>query len=139
MFSLLQIKANAAVDKLAEELEKNEKIKVPEWFGQVKASSHNERLPETPKLWFKRVAAVLRTIAIRGSVGVRRMRHKFGGRTTHTVARSHHREAGGKSIRLALQQLESAGFLKKEKVGARTLSTQGQSFLEKTFKQEKAA
>ncbi len=41
--------------------------------------------------------------------------------------------AGGKNIRLMLQQLEKAGFVKKEKVG-RTLTPKGRSLLDKASK-----
>ena len=120
---------NAAV---AAELKKNEKIKAPAWVLIVKASSHNERVPEQEDYWFVKCAALLRTIGLaEAPVGVQRLRHKYGGRTQHTVARSHHRKAGGKTIRLALQQLEAAGFVKKDKTG-RVIAPAGMSLLDKT-------
>ena len=119
---------NAAV---ADDLKKNEKIKAPSWALLVKASSHNERVPEQEDYWFVKCAALLRTVAFSEKpVGVERLRRKYGGRTQHTVARSHHRKAGGKAIRLALQQLETAGFLKKEKFG-RVIAPAGMSLLDK--------
>ncbi len=134
MFSVLKVSAQKAVDGIALSLEKVEAVKIPPWFGVVKTGPHAERLPESPKLWYKRVAALLRTLIVRGNVGVRRLRNKFGGKKEHTVGRAHHKKAGGKSIRLALQQLEKAGFVKKEKAGGRAVTAAGVAFAEKACK-----
>ncbi len=130
----MDVPVNQLIGKVTEELKKSEDVKPPAWAGTVKLSSHNERVPEQPDFWYARCAALLRTMYLRGEpVGVERLRHKYGGRTSHTVARSHHRKAGGKSLRLMLQQLEKAGFVKKEKVG-RTITPKGRSLLDKASK-----
>ncbi len=133
-FSVSNIAANDAVAKIAVELEKNENVKIPAWYGTVKSSAHAERVPDSPKLWFSRVASVFRTLILRGSVGVRRLRTKYGGRDEHTVGRAHHKKSGGKAIRLALQQLEKAGLVKKEKEGGRIATDVGLAFVEKACK-----
>ncbi|MDP2717467.1 MAG: 40S ribosomal protein S19, partial [Candidatus Micrarchaeota archaeon] len=87
--------------------------------------------PEQKDAWFQRCASILRTMYLRGQpVGVERLRTKYGGRIQHRVSPQHHRKAGGKVIRLAMQQLEKAGFVQKEKVG-RTLTPKGRSLLDK--------
>lgn len=130
----MDVPANELVSKVAGQLKTVENIKPPAWAGVVKLSSHNERVPESPDFWYARCASLLRTLYVRATpVGVQRLRHKYGGRNQHTVARSHHRKAGGKSIRLMLQQLEQAGLVKKEKVG-RTLTAKGRSLLDKASK-----
>lgn len=130
----MDIPANDLISKVAGQLKSLDTIKPPAWAGAVKLSSHNERVPEQADFWYSRCASLLRTMYVRGTaVGVERLRHKYGGRTSHTVARSHHRKAGGKSIRLMLQQLEKAGFVQKEKVG-RTLTSKGRSLLDKASK-----
>ncbi len=134
LFAVQKISAQDAVEKLSASLEQVDAVKVPEWFGTVKSSTHSERVPDSPKLWYKRVAALLRNVVLNGGVGVRRLRNKFGGRKEHTVGRAHHRKAGGKAIRLGLQQLEKAGFLKKEKAGGRTITDAGLAFIEKACK-----
>ncbi|MBI5036101.1 30S ribosomal protein S19e [Candidatus Micrarchaeota archaeon] len=132
--SATDVDANVLIKNVAKQLEANESIKPPEWAGKVKASSHNDRAPEQKDFWFLRCASILRTMYVRGTpVGVERLRHKYGGRTQHVVHRSHHRKAGGKTIRLAMQQLEKAGFIKKEKVG-RVLTPKGVSLLDKASK-----
>jgi len=130
----MDVPANDLISKVSGLLKSVESIKPPAWAGSVKLSSHNERVPESPDFWYARCASLLRTMYVRATpVGVQRLRHKYGGRTTHTVARSHHRMAGGKNIRLMLQQLEKAGFVQKEKVG-RTLTSKGRSLLDKASK-----
>ena len=119
---------------VAEELKKLPEIKPPAWILMVKTGSHAERVPQDEDYWFKRCAALLRTLSLNpGTVGVQRLRNKFGGRTSHIVSRSHHRKAGGKGIRLALQQLEKAGLVKKEKLG-RTIAPAGRKLLDKSAK-----
>lgn len=129
--SARNVSPNELIAAVVAELKKNDKIKPPEWILAVKASSHNERVPQQEDYWFYRCAALLRTIGFSDKpVGVERLRNKYGGRVQHTVARSHHRKAGGKSIRLALQQLGDAGLIKKEKVG-RIITSSGMSLLDK--------
>lgn len=132
--SVKDVSANALISAVAVELKKITEIQPPEWVATVKAGRHNERLPESPDFWYHRCAAILRTAAMNGTpIGVQRLRNKFGGRDQHSVARSHHRKAGGKNIRLAMQQLEKAGFMKKEKVG-RIITPKGQQLIAKAVK-----
>ena len=120
------------IDGLAAKLKELEAIKPPEWLLFVKSGSHNERPPDDQGFWFKRSASILRVLSEQ-KAGVRRLRHKYGGRRQHWVRRSHHRPAGGKIIRLAMQQLEKAGLLKKEKVG-RVVTYAGKALLDSVLK-----
>jgi len=132
--SELNLPADAVIKGVAAELEKNEKFKPPAWYGTVKSSASGERLPESPKLWYTRVAAVLRTVALRGPVGVQRLRHKYGGRKEHTRSRAHHVLGSGKTLRVAFQQLESAGYVAKSEKGGRVITAAGHSLLDKAVK-----
>jgi len=120
---------NAFIDLLAKKLESNEAIKAPGWVAVVKSGSHAERPPQDADFWFKRCASVLFTLYSH-NVGVRRLQHKYGGRHAHVVSRSHHRPAGGKIIRVAMQQLEKAGLVKKEKAG-RSISPAGRALVDR--------
>lgn len=133
LMGVLDVPAQSAVEKAAEELKKISEIKPPEWAGLVKTSSHAERVPEKKEFWFHRCASLLYQVFKHGPVGTERLRHKYGGKTDHKVHRSHHRKAGGKTIRLALQQLEKAGLIKKEKAG-RIVTAKGKSLLDKGAK-----
>ena len=130
---VLDVPIQDAIEKTALELKKMAEIKPPEWFGTVKTSSHAERAPGKQELWFNRCASILYQVFRHGPVGTERLRNKYGGKTGHEVHRSHHRKAGGKTIRLALQQLEKAGLITKEKIG-RTITAKGKSVLDKSSK-----
>jgi small subunit ribosomal protein S19e len=128
--SALDVSAGALIKRVAQELKKNDAIKAPEWVVGVKSGSHNERPIANEDFWFERCAALLRSLRVHGNKGVRRLRHKYGGRQRHVVHSPHHKPGGGKIIRVALQQLEKAGLAKKEKTG-RVISPQGAALLDK--------
>lgn len=116
--SALDVPANELIVKVAQALKESykEAIVPPVWVSIVKTGSHNERPPSEPDFWYKRCASILYNAYKHGTIGVRLLRRKYGGRTQHIVRRSHHRPAGGKIIRLAMQQLDKAGLMKLEKL-----------------------
>jgi small subunit ribosomal protein S19e len=120
--------------KLSEELKKNDSIKPPDWSKYVKTGVSEERPPTQEDWWFLRSAALLRKIYINGPVGVLKLRTAFGGRRRRGHKPAHHRKAGGKIIRLMLQQLESAGLVKKveKPKKGRIITPKGQKLLSKT-------
>jgi small subunit ribosomal protein S19e len=129
------------IQRLSEELKKNESIKPPEWSKYVKTGVSTERPPLQDDWWFFRSAAILRKTYLNGPVGVQRLRTAFGGRRKmpHGKKIFHHRKAGGKIIRLILQQLENAGFVKKvEKPRrGRIITSKGQKLLDKIISELK--
>lgn len=127
------------IEKLSEELKKNENIKPPEWSKYVKTGVSEERPPLQKDWWFLRTAAVLRKIYLHGPVGVQRLRTAFGGRRRRGHKPAHHRKAGGKIIRLILQQLEKSGYVQKvEKPRkGRIITSKGQRILNKVSKEIK--
>ena len=128
----LDVPATALVEAVAVELKKSSEIKAPAWYGLVKMGPHAERVPEKADGWFVRCASLLHTgYKSDGVIGVRRLRNKYGGRREHVVSHAHHVKSGGKAIRLALQQLEKAGLMEKQKVGRR-ISSKGRALLDKT-------
>ncbi|MEM0475739.1 MAG: 30S ribosomal protein S19e [Candidatus Norongarragalinales archaeon] len=130
LLSSLDVSADKLIARVADELKKNEAIKAPEWLLGVKSGVHAERPIADEDFWFKRCASLLRTLHIHGNKGVRRLRHKYGGRQRHVVHSPHHKPGSGKIIRTALQQLEKAGLVKKEKTG-RVISPRGVALLDK--------
>ncbi|MEM5778404.1 MAG: 30S ribosomal protein S19e [Candidatus Aenigmatarchaeota archaeon] len=124
------------IEKLAEELKKNENIKPPEWSKYVKTGVAKERPPLQNDWWFLRAAAILRKVYLNGPIGVQRLRTAFGGRRRRGHKPAHHKKAGGKIIRLILQQLEKAGYvqkIEKPKKG-RIVTSKGQKLLSKILK-----
>jgi small subunit ribosomal protein S19e len=123
------------VEKLSEELKKNDNIKPPEWSLYVKTGVAKERPPLHKDWWFLRAAALLRKIYLNGPIGVQRLRTAFGGRRKmpHGKKIHHHRKGGGKIIRLILQQLEKAGYVQKveKPKRGRIITPKGQKLLAK--------
>ncbi len=104
--------AEEVINKLKEELKKNEKIKQPDWSLYIKTGVNVEKPPIQPDWWYIRSAAMLRKIQLNGPVGVQRLRNTFGGKKKRGHKPSHHAKAGGKIIRTMLQQLEAAKLVK---------------------------
>jgi small subunit ribosomal protein S19e len=118
--------------KLAEALKENEHFKMPEWVLFTKTGTNKVRPPFDDDFWYKRAASIIRQVAIRGVVGVQRLRNRYGGKKDRGSKPSEFRKSGGKIIRIILQQAERAGLLEKstgKKVG-RKLTLKGKHFLE---------
>jgi len=121
---------------LAEALKKVPEIEKPEWVEFVKTSTHKKRPTFESDFWYKRTASILRQIYVRGTVGVERLRTRYGGRKNRGQKPPEFRKSGGKIIRTILQQVESAGFVEKikDKKSGRTLTKEGKEFLENLVK-----
>jgi len=130
MVSVKDVSAQKAINLLKEELKKIPAITMPEWAKYVKTGSHCERKPQEEDWWYTRCASVLRKIYINSNIGVGRLRTWYGGRKNRGSKPEKHAKAGGKVLRVALQQLEKAGLVQKQKVG-RTLSAKGRSLVDK--------
>ncbi len=120
--------------KLAEALKDIEEFKAPEWIHFVKSGASRERPIEDENFWHKRVASILRNIYRNGTVGVNRLRTKYGGRKKRGVKPERFAKASGKIIRTILQQSDTAGFTEitkiKGKRAGRKLTQKGKEFLE---------
>jgi small subunit ribosomal protein S19e len=113
MMLMKNINPQKQIHNLAQELKMVEGIKAPTWALYVKSGVSQERPPSQSDFWYLRSAAVLRRISIDGPVGVERLRTYFGGKRRRGHKPAHHRKAGGKIIRLILQQLEKEGLIAK--------------------------
>jgi len=122
------------INKIASEIKKKDEFKQPEWTIYVKTGCNRERNPANPDWWYVRVASIFRRIYFNGPVGTERLRSYYGGRKRRGVKPPEFRKAAGKIIRVSLQQLDKAGYLKKEKKG-RLVSAKGESFLLKLAKE----
>lgn len=117
---------------LAEALKKSGDFEKPEWIDFVKTSAHKERPTMDPDFWYKRAASILRQIYVRGTLGVQRLRTRYGGRKDRGKKPAEFRKSGGKIIRKILQQAEAAGLLEKSKTKkkGRVLTVKGKEFME---------
>lgn len=117
---------------LAEAIKKSSDFEKPEWIAFVKTSVHKERPNIDPDFWYKRAASILRQSYIRGTVGVNRLRTRYGGKKKRGSRRPEFRAGGGKIVRKILQQAEAAGLMEKVKGphAGRKLTEKGKKFME---------
>lgn len=136
MVDIRSIEAGKYNELLAEALKKIPEIKKLEWVDFVKSSTHKARPIIELNFWHKRAASILRQIYIRDTVGVERLRTRYGGRKKRGSKPAEFRKASGKIIRMILQQAESVGFLEKSKgkKAGRKLTEKGKQFLEEVVK-----
>lgn len=124
--------------KLAEALKKVPEFEPPEWVAFVKSGPAKARVIEDDDFWFRRAASVLRQIYRRGVVGTNRLRTKYGSKKDRGMKPDEFRRAGGKIIRVILQQCDRAGFTEiqkpikgvRSKKPGRILTDRGKKFLE---------
>jgi len=124
--------------KLAEALKNLPEFQEPEWAKFVKSSPSKERPIEDPDFWYKRAASILRQIYKHKVVGVNRLRTKYGSKLNRGMKPEKFVRAGGKIIRVILQQADKAGFTEsvkdtrglKEKRMGRKMTAKGKKFLE---------
>ncbi len=110
--------------------ERNE-IEPPQWAPYVKTGIHKEKGPIQTDWWYNRVSAILRTVYLNGPIGISHIRGKYGGKQDRGAKPSRAAKGSGAITRKALQQLESAGLVRKTEKG-RVISPEGQSLLDNT-------
>ena len=94
--------------KLAEALKQIPEFKAPEWIDFVKSGPSKERPINDPDFWYKRTASILKQIYKMKTVGVSRLKTKYGSKKNRGTKPEEFRKAGGKIIRLILQQCDQA-------------------------------
>ena len=129
---VFEMKAEEYNTKLAEALKDIPEIKEPEWAGFVKTGVAKKRPPMHKDFWHKRTASILRQVYIKGSVGVNRLKGRYGGKKSRGSRPPRVRKGSGKIIRVILQQCEKASLLEKrqDKKAGRKLTDKGKKLLE---------
>jgi len=118
--------------KLAEALKGIEEFKIPQWANFVKSGASKERPPTDKDFWYIRSASILRQLYLKGVVGVGRLRTKYGSKKDRGGKPDKFKKAGGKIIRIILQQAEEAGLVEKmnKLQHGRRLTKKGREFLD---------
>src|SRR5438552_17537350 len=68
------------IERIKEKLQKEGKIKPPEWAAFARTGVHTEQSRTESEWWYRRVAAVVRTVYIRRPAGTTCLEVEFGGR-----------------------------------------------------------
>src|SRR5436189_6262650 len=97
------------IERLKDRLQKEGKIKPPEWAPFARTGVNTEKAPVQKDWWYRRVAAVLRKVYLHGPVGSTRLAAEFGGRRDDGSAPKHPRRGSRSSARAAMPQLEAMG------------------------------
>jgi small subunit ribosomal protein S19e len=124
--------ARVVIDNVAKQLK--EFIKQPEWTPYVKTGTSKQRPPADKDWFFTRTAAVLRTVSLKGPIGVSKLRTKYGGRKNRGVKPEKFFKGSGSILRKALQELDKAGLTVQAEKGlhkGRVVTPKGQSLLAK--------
>lgn len=136
MVSFYDVPPMELIGKIAKKLENDfESVKEPEWAPFVKTGVAKQCRPAQDNWWFIRSAALLRSVAVRGPVGVNKLRKKYSSRMNRGHKPDRTMRASGNIIRKSLQQLEKSGLVISVKDDARkgkVLTPLGQSLLTKT-------
>jgi len=128
MVSVYDIDPDVFIKELAERLKKE--VTPPEWAKWVKTGIHREKGPVNDDWWYIRLASVFRKIYILGPIGISRLAGEYGGKVDRGT-KPYHAAKGSRSIvRKCFQQLESLGYVTKDKKG-RVLTPKGRSYLDK--------
>ena len=137
MNPVYELDAHEYNKKLAEALKEIPEFKEPEWAKFVKSSPSKERPIDEPDFWYKRAASILRQIYRNKIIGVNRLKTRYGSKKNRGMKPEKFMKAGGKIIRVILQQSDKTGFTEiamtirgtKRKPG-RQLTKKGKEFLE---------
>ncbi len=130
MTTVYDVPPGLLIERLKDQLEKDAKIKPPEWAKFARTGVHTEKAPVQRDWWYRRVAAVLRKVYINGPVGSARLAAEFGGRRDDGSAPYHPRRGSRSIAREAMQQLESLGYLSKLEKRGRTITAAGRKLLD---------
>jgi len=138
--SMYDVDQQELIEELAKALKDVKELTPPEWSKFVKTGTSKQRPPMRDDWWYVRAASILRTIAKMKIIGVEKLRRKYGGRKRRGYKSEKTKKASGKIIRTILQQLEKAGFLKKDQIGThkgRSLTKEGKEFINKVVEKMK--
>jgi small subunit ribosomal protein S19e len=125
------IPASALIQKLAKYLRENvDTITPPAWASIAKTGAHVQKQPQDPAWWYTRSASILRKIYVNGPIGIQTLRADYGGRKSRGVKPSRAAKSGGSTVRKALQQLETAGYIETIKPQGRRITREGRKLLQ---------
>lgn len=137
MATLHDVPADELIEAVAATLEAEaDAIAEPDWFAYAKSGVARELAPVQEDFWHVRGASLLRTVAVDGPVGVKRLRTAYGGSkqgsNRYRVRPNQKTKASGKIIRELLQQLADAGYVEIAEGEGRQVTGEGRALLDDT-------
>lgn len=126
---VFDVPARFLMETVSKDLKEKKTVHEPAFAPFVKTGAQADRAPQDPDWYYTRCASILYRVLKDGPVGTESLRTYYGGRKNRGAKPHKHYKAGGKIIRLALQQLEKATLIKKGDKGGRTITPKGQKYL----------
>lgn len=130
MTTVYDVPPGLLIERLKDQLEKEGKVKPPEWAKYARTGVQTEKAPVQKDWWYRRVASVLRKVYVKGPIGSARLAAEFGGRRDDGSAPYHPRRGSRSIAREAMQQLESLGYLSKAEKKGRKITPSGRKLLD---------
>lgn len=130
MTTVYDVPAEDLINVIAKKLQDDKSVNIPDQNMFTRTGAHKENPPENEDWWFIRCASILRKIYINNIVGIQRLKSEYGGKRDRGSKPYHAISGSGSITRRALQQLETAGYVKKIKGKGRVLTSKGRSFLD---------
>lgn len=140
MVTINDVSPTDLIKQLSKDLKEVNQITPPEWVDYVKTGAFKQRVPAEKDWWYTRTAAILKSVAKLGPIGVSKLRTKYGGKKNRGHKPERFYKGSGSIIRKNLQQLEEAGLIEKTVKGVhkgKVLTLKGQKFLSASLKKMK--
>ncbi len=129
MATVYDVPPKRLIEKLSKVLKETDGIEPPQWAPFVKTGVHKEKAPIQEDWWYTRTSAVLRSVYVKGPIGISQLRGKYGGKQNRGSKPSRAAKGSGSIIREVIQQLESADMVEKTPKG-RIVTSKGRSLLD---------
>ena len=133
-----EVPADAFIAQLSAHIAKNKVVEAPKWAELVKTGCLKQMPPNDTNWWYTRAASIARQVYLHPETSVEQLKNRYGTNKNYGVAPKHFCQCSGKVIRVILQQLESAGWIKSGETG-RNMTAKGQKQLDLIAKEVKKA
>ena len=132
MTTAFDVPARDLIDALTKKLQSEKDIAPPEWSRFVRTGVSKDNPPEDKNWWHIRCASILRKIYTHNGIGIERLKDEYGGKQNKGSKPHKAKSGSGSVVRHAVQQLEKAGYVTKQRGKGRILTPKGASFLDNT-------
>ena len=133
-----EVPADAFISQLSAHIAKNKIVEAPKWADLVKTGCLKQMPPNETNWWYTRAASIARQVYLHPETSVEQLKNRYGANKNYGVAPKHFCQCSGKVIRVILQQLEQAGWIKSGETG-RNITAKGQKQLDLIAKEVKKA
>ncbi|MEF8883276.1 MAG: 30S ribosomal protein S19e [Halapricum sp.] len=134
MTTLYDVPAADLIEAVADRLADDGDVEAPDWIEFTTTGVGRELPPEQEDFWQRRVASILRKVAVDGPVGVGSLATAYGstkgGSNRYQVRPPSQSDASRNIIRTALQQLEDADYVETEGNDGRVVTADGRQLLD---------